>query len=216
MSQPGSPVRLQLPQPTPFITLPLWTHLRALLPLPLLWPATSRRHLRRRFHNQVILSSRSSVSLTLRLLLGICLIAALRSPQPHRPLTSPTQDLHNVFRPGPHLRVPHLSPAPPPPWALRHTSTGSETRPSDPRPQPRLAHEDHPPPPPLGSPHGDATSPDVPAEPSTKPEKLWTTCSGPPAVHGRPLAAVRTDLAAADELFLLSGDQNQIYLIPYA
>jgi hypothetical protein len=151
----------------------------------------------------------------LRLLLGICLIAALRDPQTHRPLNRPTQDLHHVFRAGPRLRVPPLSPAPPPPWALPHTSTGSETRPSDPRPRPRLALEDHPPPLPLGFPPGDATSPAVPAKPSTKPEKLWTTCSGPPASHGRPLAAGRADLAAADELSLLSGDQNTIYLIPY-
>ncbi len=59
------------------------------------------------------------------------------------------------------------------------------------------------------------TQPRPPCLPSPKPEKLWTKCSGPPASHGRPLAAVRVDLAAANELFFLSGDQNQIYLIPY-
>jgi hypothetical protein len=47
MSQPGSPVSLQPPQPTTSLILPLWTRLRASLPLPLLWPATSRPHLRR-------------------------------------------------------------------------------------------------------------------------------------------------------------------------
>ncbi len=215
MSRPGSPICLQLPQPNTLLTLPLWTRLRASLPLPLLWPATSRHHLRRRFHNHVTLSSCSSVSLTLRLLLSICLIAALRDPQTHRPLTRPTQDLHHVFQAGPRLRVPPLSPTPPLPWARQHTSTGSETRPYDPRPRPQLALEDHPPPP-LGSPPGDATLPAEPAEPSTKPEKLWTTCLGPPASHDRLLDAVRADLAAADELFLISGDQNTIYLIPYA
>jgi hypothetical protein len=152
----------------------------------------------------------------LRLLLGICLIAALCDPQTHRPLNRPTQDLHHVFRAGPHLQVPPLSPALPPPWAHRHTNIGSETRPFNPRSRSQLALEDHPPPPPLGSPPGDATSPAMPAEPSTKPEKLWMKCSVPPASHGLPLDAVRADLAAADELFLLSGDHNTIYLIPYA
>ncbi len=81
MSQPGSPVHLQLPQPNKNLTLSLWTRLQASPLLPLLWPATSRRHLRRRFHNHVTLSSRNSVSLTLRLLLGICLIAASAVPR---------------------------------------------------------------------------------------------------------------------------------------
>jgi hypothetical protein len=123
MSQPGSLSHLQPPQTTTSHIPSLWTHLWPLLPSSLLWPVTSRRHLRRRFHNHVTLSSRSFVSFNLRLLLGICLIAALRDPHLH---------LHHVFRTGPRLQVPPLSPTLPPPWARQPTSTGSKTHRSGP------------------------------------------------------------------------------------
>jgi hypothetical protein len=57
----------------------------------------------------------------------------------------------------------------------------------------------------------------MPAEPSTKPEKLWKKCSDSQTSLAHPLAMVQAELAAAaaDELPLISGDQNQIYLIPY-
>jgi hypothetical protein len=141
------------------------------------------------------------------------LIQLVRDPQIHYPLTRPTQDLHHVFRAGPHIRVPPLLPASPLPWAHRLTNTGSETCRSG--LLCLLALNNPPPPPPLGSPPGGATSPAVPAEPSTKPEKLWKKCWDHQTSLACPLDVVRADLAAANGLLLISGDQNPICLLPY-
>jgi hypothetical protein len=55
-------------------------------------------------------------SSTLKLLLVACLILLLRDPPSHRLLRRPTLLLRDVFAPGPRLRRPPLSPAPPSPW----------------------------------------------------------------------------------------------------
>jgi hypothetical protein len=66
-------------------------------------------------------------SSTLKLLLTVCLILALRDPPVHRLLCRPTLHLQDVFSLGPRLRSPPLSLAPMSPWmAPANLPTGFE------------------------------------------------------------------------------------------
>jgi hypothetical protein len=98
----------------------------------LLWSCPTRT-VHHRFHRRTrripVVGCFSNVfgSSTLKLLLVVCLILLLRNPPSHRLLTHPTLLLQDVFSPGPRLRRPPLSPAPPSPWmAPSHLLIGSE------------------------------------------------------------------------------------------